>query len=65
MPTFETPHEISVVVDVVVAEVVITASDRATTNVEVKPTNENDDHDIRSAANTRIEYAEEIGRAHV
>jgi hypothetical protein len=58
MPTFETPHEISAVLDLVVADVTVTATERATTSVEVRPTDASNDNDVRVANNTRIEYAD-------
>ena len=38
MPTFDTPEPITVVIDLSVGDVRITASDRADTVVEVRPT---------------------------
>jgi DUF4097 and DUF4098 domain-containing protein YvlB len=57
MPTFETPEPIIAVVDVVVADVRITAGDGATTVVDVKPTDESNPEDVKMAAQTRVELS--------
>jgi hypothetical protein len=58
MPTFQTPEPISVTLDLVVGDVRIVASDRADTNVEVRPTDPAKKPDVAAAAHTRVEYAD-------
>jgi DUF4097 and DUF4098 domain-containing protein YvlB len=60
MPTFDTPEPISVTLNLefVVANVRITAGDRADTTVEVRPVNEANKADLKVADQTRIEYAD-------
>jgi DUF4097 and DUF4098 domain-containing protein YvlB len=63
MPTFETPEPISVTADLgVVGEVLITASDRADTVVEVRPTDESDASDVRAAQQVRVDYTNGVLR---
>jgi hypothetical protein len=57
MPTFDTPEPISAVVDLTVGDVRITASDRADTAVEVRPTDGSHEPDVRAAEQTRVEYS--------
>ncbi|MGC4790750.1 DUF4097 family beta strand repeat-containing protein [Micromonospora sp. DT178] len=57
MPSYETPEPISVTLELGVGEVRITASDRADTVVEVRPSDESDESDVRAAAEIRIDYA--------
>ncbi len=56
MPTFDTPEPISVVIDLVVGDTRITASDRADTVVEVRPSDPSHEPDVRVAEQTRVEY---------
>ncbi|TCO45253.1 DUF4097 family beta strand repeat-containing protein [Actinocrispum wychmicini] len=57
MPTFDTPEPISVTLDVGVAGVVrFTASSRTDTVVEVRPSDENDESDVKAAQQIRVEY---------
>lgn len=58
MPTFDTPDPISVVLDLSVGDVRATASERADTRVEVRPSDESDESDVKAAEQTRIEYAD-------
>ena len=58
MPTFDTPEPISATIDVAVGDVRITASDRADTVVEVRPSDASNDEDVKAAEQTRVEYAE-------
>jgi DUF4097 and DUF4098 domain-containing protein YvlB len=58
MPIFDTPEPIDVTVELPIGDVRITASDRADTLVEVRPTDERDSHDVEAAEQTRIEYAD-------
>ncbi len=57
MPTFATPEPISVVIDLVVGDARITATDREDTTVEVRPSDASRELDVRAAAQTRVEYA--------
>lgn len=56
MPTFDTPQPISVELDIVVADIRIEASDRADTIVDIRPSNESQDRDVRVAAQTRVDF---------
>jgi DUF4097 and DUF4098 domain-containing protein YvlB len=53
---FNTPSPIAVTLDLYVADVRFTASDRADTIVEVRPSDPNKGADIKAAENTRVEY---------
>ena len=57
MPTFDTPQPISAVVELVVGDVRITASDRNDTVVEIRPSDGSHEPDVRAAEQTRVEYA--------
>jgi hypothetical protein len=57
MPVYATPEPISVTIDVAVGEVRLIASDRTDTVVEVRPTDESDESDVKAAQQTRVEYA--------
>jgi DUF4097 and DUF4098 domain-containing protein YvlB len=57
MPTFDTREPITATIDVVSGDVRITAGDVATTVVEVRPTDESNNDDVRAAEQTRVEYA--------
>ena len=56
MPTFDTPHPITVTVEIGVGDVRIAASERADTVVEVIPTRTKHG-DVMAAEQTRVEYA--------
>ncbi|MBG6134605.1 DUF4097 family beta strand repeat-containing protein [Longispora fulva] len=56
MPTFDTPEPISVTIDLGYGDVRLTASDRADTTVEVRPSNPAKDADVRSAEQTQVEF---------
>jgi DUF4097 and DUF4098 domain-containing protein YvlB len=56
MHTFETPEPISVTVEIGVGDVRFTASDRADTVVEVRPSDETDESDVRAATQIRVDY---------
>lgn len=56
MPIFETPGSIAVTMELSVAEVRITASDRSDTVVEVRPSNEADESDVEAAGQVRVDY---------
>ena len=57
MPTFDTPEPISATIDLVIGDVRITAGDRDTTVVEVRPSDPSNDEDLKAAEQTRVEYA--------
>ena len=57
MPTFDTPEPISVVLDLVVGDVRITATDRDDTVVEVRPSDPSREPDVKAAEQARVEYA--------
>ena len=59
MPTFETPHAISVTVDVPVGDVRISAGDRTVAVVDVRPSDPSNDEDAKVAQLTRVEYADD------
>jgi DUF4097 and DUF4098 domain-containing protein YvlB len=56
MPKFDTPEPISVTVEAVCANLALVAGDRVDTVVEVRPTNEADEADVRAAELTRVDY---------
>jgi DUF4097 and DUF4098 domain-containing protein YvlB len=58
MPTFDTPEPISATIDVVVAVVQVTATDRADTVAEVRPSDPGSDQDVRTAEETRVEFTD-------
>ena len=57
MPVFETPVQISVRLDLGVADVRLVASERADTVVEVRPSHQSRGSDIKAAEQTRVEYS--------
>ncbi|RAY12314.1 hypothetical protein DPM19_26355 [Actinomadura craniellae] len=58
MPTFSTPHPISLTLDIVIGDVRIIAGDRADTVVEVRPGDRSRDVDVQAVEQTRVEYAD-------
>lgn len=58
MPTFDTPEPILAIVDLATATVRVSAHDRGDTVVEVRPSDESDDADVRAAQHIEIEYAD-------
>ena len=58
--TFNTPSAIAVSLDLFVADVRFTVSDRADTTVEVRPSDPNKAADVKAAENTRVMYDEAI-----
>jgi DUF4097 and DUF4098 domain-containing protein YvlB len=56
MPTFDTPHPVSATVDLVLGEVRITASDRADTVVDVRPSDAENELDVKAAETTHVAY---------
>ena len=57
MPTFSTPAPILAVIEFAVGDTRVSASDRDDTVVEVRPSDESRDADVRAAEQTRVEYA--------
>lgn len=57
MPAFQTPAPISVVIELVVGNVRITAGDRPDTVVEVRPSESARGSDVTAAEQTRVEYS--------
>jgi DUF4097 and DUF4098 domain-containing protein YvlB len=58
MPNYETPEPISVTLELGVATVRIAASDRTDTVVEVRPSDEADESDVKAAQQVRVDYAD-------
>jgi DUF4097 and DUF4098 domain-containing protein YvlB len=58
MPVFASPEPISLAIDLYAADVQIVASARTDTVVEVRPSDESDDSDVKAANQTRVEYAD-------
>jgi DUF4097 and DUF4098 domain-containing protein YvlB len=58
MPRYETPEPISVTLELGAGDVRITASDRADTVVEVRPSDETDESDVKVAQQVRVDYAD-------
>jgi Toastrack DUF4097 len=58
MSHFETPHPISVVLELRVADVRVAAGERADTLVQVRPSDASRRDDVTAAEQTRVEYAE-------
>jgi DUF4097 and DUF4098 domain-containing protein YvlB len=59
MPTFDTPEPISATIDVIFGDVQISAADRSTTVVDVRPSDPSNEEDVRAAERTRVEYGNE------
>jgi len=55
MPTFTTPEPITVSVELSVGDVRVVATDRSDTVIQVRPTDESRDLDLRDADQTRVE----------
>jgi Putative adhesin len=58
MSHFETPQPISVVLELRVADVRVSAGERADTVVEVRPSDSSKRDDVTAAEQTRVEYAD-------
>ncbi|MFE9694188.1 DUF4097 domain-containing protein [Micromonospora sp. NPDC005806] len=56
MPNYETPEPISVTLELGVGDVRIAASDRTDTVVEVRPSDEADESDVKAAQQVRVDY---------
>jgi hypothetical protein len=57
MPTFDTPQPITATIDVILGDVRITAGERDTTVVEVRPSDTTNKQDVEAAEQTRVELA--------
>lgn len=57
MPRFETPQPIALDLKIAIANILLTATDRADTAVEVLPTDPSKPGDASAAAETRVDYA--------
>jgi DUF4097 and DUF4098 domain-containing protein YvlB len=57
MPNYETPEPISLTLELGVSNVRIAASNRADTVVEVRPSDEADESDVKAALQVRVDYA--------
>jgi DUF4097 and DUF4098 domain-containing protein YvlB len=57
MPAFDTPEPISAVLHLVVGEARLTASDRADTIVEVRPSDATEEADQRAAEQTEVDFS--------
>jgi hypothetical protein len=55
--TFETPAPIAAVLELSVADVLLHASERADTTVDVRPADPGNERDVRAAEETRVELA--------
>ncbi|QDY80102.1 DUF4097 family beta strand repeat-containing protein [Streptomyces qinzhouensis] len=60
MPAFETPEPISVTIDMGVGDVQIIAEDRTDTVVEVRPTDDTDESDLKAAEQATVDYADGV-----
>jgi hypothetical protein len=57
VPTFQTPEPISVTLELGVANVRITATDRTDTAVDVRPSDPTDESDVQAAQRIRVDFA--------
>jgi DUF4097 and DUF4098 domain-containing protein YvlB len=57
MPTYRTPDPIQAVIEFTAGDARITATERDETTAEVRPSDPNEEADVRAAEQTRIEYA--------
>jgi hypothetical protein len=58
MPTFATPESISATIEFALGDVLIVASDRSDTVVEVRPSDASREPDVKAAEQTRVEYSD-------
>jgi DUF4097 and DUF4098 domain-containing protein YvlB len=58
MPKYETPEPVSVTLELGVGDVRITASDRTDTVVEIRPSDEADESDVKAAQQVRADYTD-------
>jgi hypothetical protein len=57
MPEYDTPEPISVNLELGYGDVRIAAGDRADTTVEVRPSDDTDESDVKAAGQVRVDYA--------
>jgi hypothetical protein len=57
MATFDTPESITAVIELVMADVRVVATDRADTTVEVRPSDSTRRADVQAAEQTRLDYS--------
>lgn len=57
MPTFETPEPISVALELGIGDVRIIAGDRTDTTVDIRPSDDTDESDVKAAQQVRVDYA--------
>ena len=62
MPKFETPEPISVTLELGVGDVRFAASDQTDTVVEVRPSDDADESDVKAAQQVRVDYADGVLR---
>ncbi|MFG1995578.1 DUF4097 family beta strand repeat-containing protein [Actinoplanes sp. NPDC048988] len=62
MQTFNTPAPISAVLDIPAGRIQFIAADRADTVVEVRPADADKSRDVKTAEQTRVEYADGVLR---
>ncbi|MFC3522803.1 DUF4097 domain-containing protein [Streptomonospora nanhaiensis] len=62
IPTFQTPEPISVTIEIAVGDVRIAASDRTDTRVDVRPSDDSDESDIKAARQIRVDHANGVLR---
>ena len=55
MPEFDTPEPITVEMDLLIADVRLTASERVNTVIDVRPSDPAEDNDVRAAERTHVE----------
>src|SRR3954454_23899349 len=55
--TFDTPDPITARIDIGLGDLRITAGDRGSTVVDVRPSDPSNDEDVKAAELTRVEYA--------
>jgi DUF4097 and DUF4098 domain-containing protein YvlB len=56
MPNYQTPEPIAVMLELGVGDVRIAASDRTDTDVEIRPSDEADESDVKAAQQVRVDY---------
>ncbi|SDP20660.1 DUF4097 family beta strand repeat-containing protein [Lentzea jiangxiensis] len=58
MPSYDTPEPISVLLDIYAGHVQVVATDRTTTNVDVRPSDPSDTSDVDTAQKTSVDFAD-------
>jgi DUF4097 and DUF4098 domain-containing protein YvlB len=58
MSTFDTPEPITATIDLGLGDLRITAGDRGDTVVDVRPSDTSNDEDVKTAEQTRVDYAD-------